>query len=199
MRSDVKAKRLFDLAFTIPGLILLSPLFGLVAIAVKLGDGGPVFFRQQRVGRGGVLFSVFKFRSMCVDAEKHGPLITIGNDPRITPVGCILRRSKLDELPQLINVLLGEMSLVGPRPKVKQYTDRFPEDQRAVLELMPGITDPASLEYRDEQRYLAQFKNPEEVYVELAIPHKLQINLEYARKANICTDFVVILRTLFTR
>ncbi len=199
LRSDLRVKRLFDLAFTIPGLTLLTPLFAVVAVAVKLGDGGPVFFRQQRVGKNGVVFTILKFRSMRVDADQKGRLITIGNDQRITPIGRILRNSKLDELPQLINVIRGEMSLVGPRPMVARYTDLFTSEQREVLDLMPGITDPASLVYRHEQRYLARYADPEQVYIQKVLPHKLQINLQYARRASIWTDAVVILRTLFTK
>ena len=142
---------------------------------------------------------MLKFRSMYVDADKRGTLVTIGNDPRITRIGHILRNSKLDELPQLINVLRGEMSLVGPRPEVSRYTDLFTPDQRKVLDLWPGITDPASLAYRNEQEHLAQFDHPEQVYIDTVMPHKLQINLDYAQRANILTDFVVILRTLFAR
>ncbi|MHB1460745.1 MAG: sugar transferase [Armatimonadota bacterium] len=198
-RSDHTAKRLFDLALTIPGLILLSPLLGFVAVAVKLGDRGPVIFRQQRVGKNRVVFTILKFRSMHVDADQHGSLVTIGNDTRITPIGRVLRRTKLDELPQLVNVLRGEMSLVGPRPMVARYTDLFTPEQRQVLQLMPGITDPASLTYRHEQVYLGQFRDPEWVYIHTVLPHKLQINLGYASKANIGTDLMVILRTLFTR
>ncbi len=199
LRSDSRAKRLFDLVLTIPGLILLSPLLGFVAVAIKLGDGGPVFFRQQRVGKNGAVFTIIKFRSMHVDADQHGRLVTIGNDPRITPIGRVLRRTKLDELPQLINVLRGEMSLVGPRPMVAHYVDLFTPEQRRVLNLMPGITDPASLTYRHEQAYLGQLGDPEWVYIHEVLPHKLQINLGYASHANIGTDLMVILRTLFTR
>jgi lipopolysaccharide/colanic/teichoic acid biosynthesis glycosyltransferase len=148
-------KRVFDLCFAAAGLVLLSPVLLLLAALVKLSDGGPVFFRQQRVGQGGQPFWIVKFRTMVVNAEKAGPQVTRDADPRITRIGRLMRKLKLDELPQLWNVLVGDMSFVGPRPEVPRYVERYTPAQRRVLELKPGITDPASLEFREEEEMLA--------------------------------------------
>lgn len=190
------SKRLFDLGLTIPGLLFLLPALLFIAAAVKLGDGGPVFFRQERVGQGGRRFRIWKFRTMVVDAERRGIPLTVGDDPRITRVGRWLRRYKLDELPQLFNVLVGEMSLVGPRPEVPGYVALYTAEQRKVLDLAPGITDPASLRYRNESEILAQSADPEQVYVSEIMPAKIRLNLEYAQDATVWKDFVVVLRTL---
>ena len=189
-------KRAFDLACTLPGVTLLSPLLLVVAALIKCNDGGPVFYRQQRIGRDGVPFRMWKFRTMVVDAEKRGLPLTVGHDPRITRVGAWLRALKLDELPQLFNVLAGEMSLVGPRPEVNKYVAYYTEAQRRVLALTPGITDPASIRYRDENDLLAQAADPERLYIERIMPEKIRLNLEYAACANCGRDFGVILRTL---
>lgn len=189
-------KRLFDLFFASVGILLLSPLFLVIGLIIKMYDGGPIFYRQERVGRNGKPFRIWKFRSMVVDAEKMGSLLTAGRDPRITPVGYWLRRLKLDELPQLLNVLAGEMSLVGPRPEVQRYVDLYTPEQRRVLELTPGITDIASIEYRNEQELLALSPDPELTYIREIMPHKIKLNLAYAEKASVWTDLVVILRTL---
>lgn len=190
------AKRAFDLLWSLAGLALLSPLLLLVALAVKLEDGGPVFFRQVRVGRGGRTFRIWKFRTMVVDAERQGRAITVGRDPRITRVGGRLRAAKLDELPQLINVLVGEMSLVGPRPEVPRYVDLYTEAQRAVLALRPGITDLASIAYRDEGELLAGAEDPDATYLQVVVPDKIRLNLAYASGASLWTDVLVILATL---
>jgi len=190
------SKRLFDLFWTLAGLCLLWPIFLLIALLIRLDDGGPVFFRQERVGHKGKPFHIWKFRTMVVDAEKLGMPITIGRDPRITSVGFWLRKYKLDELPQLFNVLTGEMSLVGPRPEVPDYVALYTPEQRAVLELRPGITDPASIKYRDENELLAQAPAPEQTYIEEIMPAKIQLNLEYASRATIWSDFLIILRTI---
>ena len=197
-------KRAFDLFFSIAGLIVLSPLFIVLAIWVKLSDGGPVLFRQERVGLNGRRFRMLKFRSMVVDAGAAGPSITRAGDARITPVGRILRQTKLDELPQLWNVLIGDMSFVGPRPEVPEYVARYTAEQRRVLELKPGITDLATLEFRNEEEMLreksanAESKSElERFYLEYCVPRKIQLNLQYARKANVLRDVFVILRTLF--
>jgi len=189
-------KRLFDLFWSALGLALLSPLLLLVALAVKAEDGGPVFFRQVRIGRGGRPFGIWKFRTMVVDAERQGRSITVGQDPRITRIGRRLRATKLDELPQLLNVLVGEMSLVGPRPEVPRYVDLYTESQRAILALRPGITDLASIKYRNESELLAEAENPDETYIQVLLPDKIRINLDYAVRANLRTDFLVILATL---
>ena len=150
-------KRLFDLFFAVVGLLVLSLVFLLIALIVKLSDGGPVLFRQQRVGQGGRWFRVLKFRSMVPSAEKMGPSITSDDDPRITRIGRFLRKTKLDELPQLWNVLVGDMSFVGPRPEVSKYVEQYTAEQRRVLALKPGITDPATLEFRDEEEMLSRY------------------------------------------
>jgi len=190
------SKRLFDLFWTMAGLCLLWPLFLVIALLIKRHDGGPVFFRQERVGHKGHSFRIWKFRTMVVDAEKLGMPLTIGQDPRITPVGFWLRKYKLDELPQLFNVLTGEMSLVGPRPEVPDYVALYTPEQRAVLELVPGITDPASIKFRRENELLAQALDPVRAYVKEIAPEKIQLNLEYAAQATVWRDFVIILRTL---
>lgn len=191
------AKRLFDLALAALGLLLLSPLLLLVAAAVKLDSPGPVFFRQERVGRHGVPFRIHKFRSMRVDAETVGPQVTVGLDPRITRVGHWLRGRRFDELPQLIDVLLGDMSLVGPRPEVPRYVAHYPAALRAqVLSVRPGITDPASLAFIDEAGLLASADDPEREYVQTILPRKLARQAEYAARATLASDLVVIARTL---
>jgi lipopolysaccharide/colanic/teichoic acid biosynthesis glycosyltransferase len=190
------AKRAFDTLAAAVGLVVLSPLFLVIALAVSLGDGGPVFFRQARVGRGGRQFRMWKFRTMVPDAERRGRQITVGDDPRITPVGRLLRKAKLDELPQLFNVLTGEMSLVGPRPEVPRYTALYAPDERPVLELVPGITDPASIRYRDEGALLATASDPERAYTERIMREKIRLNLEYASRATRWTDLMIVLRTV---
>lgn len=190
------AKRAFDLFWSALGLAALSPLLLLVALLVKLEDRGPVFFRQVRVGRGGRPFRIWKFRTMVVDAERRGRALTVGQDTRITRIGRFLRSTKLDELPQLINVLAGEMSLVGPRPEVPRYVERYTEAQRAILGLRPGITDLASIKYRNESDLLGQAEDPEATYVQVVLPDKIRINLAYAARAGVGSDFLVILATL---
>jgi lipopolysaccharide/colanic/teichoic acid biosynthesis glycosyltransferase len=194
-RSQV-LKRGFDLLAAGAGLLLLWPLFLAVALAIRFGDGGPVFFRQERVGRGGKPFRMWKFRSMRVNAERAGPLLTVGGDPRVTPVGRVLRRTKLDELPQLLNVLKSEMSLVGPRPEVARYVACYTDAQRAVLELVPGITDPASLAYLDEEALLAKAADPELAYRTQVMPAKIDLNLAYAARASLAGDIGVIAATV---
>ncbi len=189
-------KRLFDLFFTIPGLIVLLPLFLIIALLIKLDDGAAVFFFQERIGWRGKPFRMWKFRSMVVNAEKIGTQLTVGRDKRITRVGYLLRVSKIDELPQLINVLLGEMSLVGPRPEVPRYVNLYTPEQAKVLDLVPGMTDLASIAYRDENDILANASDPEREYIEKIIPDKIKINLQYAAQASVWNDFLVILKTV---
>jgi lipopolysaccharide/colanic/teichoic acid biosynthesis glycosyltransferase len=189
-------KRLFDLFFTIPGLIVLLPLFLIIALLIKLDDGAAVFFFQERIGWRGKPFRMWKFRSMVENAEKIGTQLTVGRDNRITRVGHFLRASKIDELPQLINVLLGEMSLVGPRPEVPRYVNLYTPEQARVLELVPGMTDLASIAYRNENDILANSLDPEREYIEKIVPDKIQINLQYAARASIWNDFLVILKTV---
>ncbi len=190
------AKRLFDLLFSAGGLLALSPLLLLLAVAVKVSSRGPALFRQQRVGKDGKPFNILKFRSMVVDAEKLGPGITGDGDPRITRLGRFLRKTKLDELPQLWNVLLGDMSFVGPRPEVPRYVKQYTAAQARVLALKPGITDLATLEFRDEEELLGSVANSEHFYLEYCLPRKIELNLAYAATASFSQDIRIILRTL---
>ena len=190
-------KRIFDIICSGLGLIVLSPFLLFVAIKIKNESDGPIFFKQIRVGENGKEFQILKFRTMIVDAEKLGRQITVGNDSRITKIGAFLRKYKIDELPQLINVLKGDMSLVGPRPEVPRYVNMYNEEQRKVLEVKPGITDLASIRYRDENELLGQAENPDEFYIKTIMPDKLALNLEYIRKSNVFLDIYIILRTIF--
>lgn len=194
----MKAKRIFDLVFVIPGLLVLLPIFIVVSIAIKLDSSGPIFFRQSRVGRNGILFSILKFRTMVVNADKIGGRITIGYDTRVTRVGGFLRRYKLDELPQLINVIKGEMSLVGPRPEVPEYVSYYPEDvKETVLSVPPGITDQASIEFSNESEILGQSEDPTFTYVNDIIPVKLNYYIWYVENRSLLLDIKLIIRTIF--
>lgn len=189
-------KRLFDIFFSGIGLILLFPLLIIISITVILTSDGGAFYLQDRVGKDRKLFKLFKFRTMSVNAEAFG-LITIGGrDPRVTQIGYYLRKYKLDELPQLLNVFLGSMSLVGPRPEVQKYVDLYTTEQLKVLNVKPGITDYASLEYFSENELLAKSDNPDETYINIILPAKLKLNLKYIDEANLITDLKVIFRTL---
>jgi lipopolysaccharide/colanic/teichoic acid biosynthesis glycosyltransferase len=188
-------KRICDALVSLVAIVILSPVLLCAGTLVWLYDRGPVFFCQERVGRGGRPFVLRKIRSMQVDSDRDGPPITSAGDRRVTPVGRWLRLLKIDELPQFLNVLAGEMSLVGPRPEVAQYVSLYSPAQRAVLELTPGLTDPASIAYRNEEEVLARAEDPERYYVEVVMPRKIEMNLEYARNANIWTDVVILLRT----
>jgi lipopolysaccharide/colanic/teichoic acid biosynthesis glycosyltransferase len=189
-------KRLSDILFSLIGLLILSPLLAVTAVLIKLSDGGPVFFVQQRIGRGGSVFPMLKFRTMVVNAAAKGSALTIGADARITPIGRVLRRLKLDELPQLLNVLRGEMSLVGPRPEVSKFVECYTPAQREVLLLKPGITDPSSFAFFDESELLASQGDPERFYKDHLMGEKIRINLDYAAKANFATDMFLILATV---
>ncbi|WP_018150564.1 sugar transferase [Leeia oryzae] len=190
-------KRLFDLLLAGIGLLCLLPLFVLVALWIKYDSSGPVFFRQERVGRFGQLFRIHKFRTMRVDAERSGLQITVGQDNRITRSGQFLRHYKLDELPQLIDVLAGTMSLVGPRPEVPRYVALYPEDiKRQVLSVRPGITDLASIEYRHENALLGASANPEKTYIEEVMPAKLALNCQYVARQSLGLDIVLIFKTV---
>lgn len=191
------AKRWFDLLIAAAALLLLGPLMIAVALAIKWDSKGPVFYRQQRVGRHGEPFRIHKFRTMVHDPEDAGPQITVGADPRITRVGAVLRRTKLDELAQLIDVLKGDMSIVGPRPEVPKYVAMYPADLReTVLSVRPGITDPVSLEHADESEELARAADPEREYVEVVMPRKLRAAVAYVERATLASDLGVLLRTL---
>jgi lipopolysaccharide/colanic/teichoic acid biosynthesis glycosyltransferase len=189
------AKHLFDVPASLAGLVILSPLFALIAVAIKLDSPGPVFFRGRRVGRNGCLFDIYKFRSMVVDADRKGPGITTAGDPRITRVGNTLRRTKLDELPQLINVVRGEMSLVGPRPEDARYVALYTSEQRRVLSVRPGITSPASLRFRQEEDLL-RGEGWRRVYREQVLPAKLQIELDYLERASLWRDLGILVQTV---
>lgn len=190
-------KRLFDLVFSFVGLALLAPLLALIMVWIKLDSHGPVFFRQERVGMDGRLFRIHKFRTMVVDAETRGPQLTVGADRRITRSGRFLRKYKLDELPQLIDVLLGDMSLVGPRPEVPRYVAQYPEGLRdLVLSVRPGITDLASIEFSDENALLHGVADPEKEYVEKILPVKLQYCRRYVEQRSLWLDVRIIGRTM---
>lgn len=191
------AKRIFDFIFALAGTIVLLPVFACLAIWIKLDSSGPAFFRQERVGRFGKHFRIFKFRTMCLDAEAKGRQITVGEDPRITCSGRFLRHYKLDELPQLLNVVLGEMSLVGPRPEVPRYVALYPPNVREkVLSVPPGITDYASIEYKDENAILGRAGDPDIAYIEEVMPVKLHYYQRYVAERSLWVDFVLIIRTL---
>lgn len=188
--------RCFDFLFSLVGLIILSPVFLLVAFIIKVTSKGPVFFKQNRVGKGGDDFKVFKFRTMYLEAEKRGLLTVGGKDNRVTAVGYYLRRFKIDELPQLINVLRGEMSIVGPRPEVRRYVEMYSPEQRRTLQVLPGITDYASIEYRNENDLLALAENPEEFYINEIMPKKIELNFKYINDRSLQQYFKIITKTL---
>lgn len=189
-------KRLFDLLASFFGLLLLSPLFLAIALLIKLDSIGPVFFRQERVGRNGKVFRIHKFRTMVIDAEKKGMQITVGADARVTRVGHILRKYKLDELPQLLDVLMGDMSIVGPRPEVPRYVAYYPIDVRAVVfSVKPGITDRASIEFKDENEILDRAIDPQRAYVEEILPIKLRYYVEYVNTRSFWGDLNLIFKT----
>lgn len=190
-------KRLFDIVASGCGLIVLSPLFLILAIWIKLDSKGPVFYKQIRVGRNNKEFKLFKFRSMRVGSDKKG-LITVGErDPRITRSGYFIRKYKLDEFPQLINVFIGEMSLVGPRPEVRKYVDLYTPEQMHVLDVRPGITDMASIRYRNENELLEKAEDPDKYYVEVVMQDKLRINLEYVAQHSFWFDIKLIFTTFW--
>ncbi len=189
-------KRIFDLFSSAVGLVILSPLFLLIAILIKLDSTGPVFFRQKRIGLKGKMFNIYKFRTMLANTKAEDRQITIGLDSRITRLGRILRKFNLDELSQLINVLKGEMSLVGPRPEVPKYVELYSEGQKKVLSVKPGMTDYASIEFNKESEILASSSHPNDDYVKKIMPQKIILNLKYINDRSILLDFMLILRTL---
>ena len=190
-------KRLFDVIASGLGLVVLSPLFLVLAIWIKLDSKGPVFYRQVRVGRNNKDFRIFKFRSMRVGADK-GSLVTIGGrDPRVTRSGYRIRKFKLDELPQLINVFIGDMSLVGPRPEVRHYVDYWTPEQMRVLDVRPGITDPASIKFRNENELMEKAEDPEKYYIEVIMQEKIKLYLEYVEKHNFFYDIALIFKTFW--
>lgn len=188
-------KRIFDIVMSGLGLICLSPLFLVLAIWIKCDSVGPVFYRQVRVGRGNKEFRLFKFRSMRPDSDKLGLITVGGHDPRVTRSGYYIRKYKLDEFPQLINVFVGDMSLVGPRPEVRKYVDLYTPEQLRVLNVRPGITSLASIRYRNENEILAKADDPDKTYVEQIMPDKIAIDLEYVENASLTNDIKLIFKT----
>jgi|SRR5215831_8623616 len=191
-----RMKRVFDVVVAFVGLSLLFPLLCLAALLIKLDSPGPTFFRQERLGKGFRPFFIYKFRTMVHDAPHKGRSITVGADPRITRVGRILRKTKLDELPQLFNVLKGDMSFVGPRPEVRQYVELFRRDYEEILQVRPGITDLASLIYRHEAEILGRTNHPEEEYVQSVLPDKIRLAKEYLKRSSLLFDVTLICKTL---
>lgn len=188
--------RFFDFILSLVGLVVLAPIFIVLAIWIKTDSKGPVFYKQVRVGQNGIDFGLFKFRSMVVDADKKGLITVGGRDPRITHSGYFIRKYKLDELPQLINVLVGDMSLVGPRPEVRKYVDLYTDEQQKVLSVKPGITDYASIEYMDENEILGKSSDPEKTYIEEIMPEKIKYNMKYIQNKNVSEYFKIIFLTL---
>ena len=188
--------RFFDFILSLVGLVVLAPIFIVLAIWIKIDSKGPVFYKQVRVGQNGIDFGLFKFRSMVVDADKKGLITVGGRDPRITRSGYFIRKYKLDELPQLINVLFGDMSLVGPRPEVRKYVDLYTDEQQKVLSVKPGITDYASIEYMDENEILGKSNDPEKVYIEEIMPEKIKYNMKYINNKSLFEYFKILLLTV---
>ena len=189
-------KRFFDLILSLMGLLITVPILFLITILIKISSSGPVFYKQVRVGKNNKDFEIFKFRTMHVNADKNGLLTIGGRDPRVTSIGYYLRKFKLDELPQLINVFKGDMSFVGPRPEVRQFVNLYSEIQKKVLNVKPGITDLASIEFRNENEILSKEEDPKQYYIDYIMPKKLEINLKYINQRNLLKDFVVIIKTI---
>ncbi len=189
-------KRLFDLVLAVPLLIVLSPALCVIALLIRRGSPGPVFFTQERMGRNGGAFTLYKFRTMTGNAAGEGPQVTSRGDPRITGIGRVLRRYKLDELPQLLNVIKGDMSLVGPRPEVKKYADAFREDYSSILKISPGITDYAALEYRNEEEILAGYADIEDAYTRVILPGKIALYKKYIDEMGFMADLKILFRTM---
>ncbi|MBC8235933.1 sugar transferase [bacterium] len=192
------AKRAFDISCALIGLIILLPIFLICIILAKFQSPGPVFYRAQRIGRSGRIFLMYKFRTMVINAESTGTSLTTYKDPRITKIGDFLRRTKLDELPQLLNVLRGDMSIIGPRPEAPVYVKYYTEEQRRVLSVRPGITGSAQLENRNEELKLKGQSDPEEYYINQLLPEKLKIDLNYIENRSFILDLKVIFKTIWT-
>ena len=191
--------RFLDISLSLLGLVILAPVFVLIAIRIKIDSRGTVFFRQIRVGKNGKDFKLFKFRTMRLDADRGGLLTVGGRDSRITPVGYYLRKYKIDELPQLWNVLVGEMSLVGPRPEVRKYVNFYTEDQRKILEVRPGITDLASIKYKYENEILSKSGDAEHTYISQIMPDKIKLNMDYINNPGVLKYFQIIVKTFYNR
>ena len=195
-KLQLALKRAMDIVISGGALLVIWPVLLIIALAIKIDDPGPVFYRQVRVGRNGKEFRIFKFRTMVVDADKKGLQITVGRDNRITRMGALLRKTKLDELAQLINVFTGEMSFVGPRPEVPRYVNMYTTYQRQVLLVRPGITDYASIAYRNENDLLEGAEDPEKMYIETIMPDKIELNMKYLREISPIADIRLILSTI---
>jgi Sugar transferases involved in lipopolysaccharide synthesis len=195
-RFSLAVKRLFDIVASLIILVVLSPFFLLLAFAVKLDSRGPVFYRQVRVGRYNRDFKIFKFRTMVQDADRVGPPLTLGEDPRITRVGRFIRKLRLDEFSQILNVLGGSMSLVGPRPEVRKYVDAYTPEYMATLLIRPGITASSSIAFKDEDRILNAGGDPEQIYVEKILPPKMELNLQYVRDIGFWNDIKILFQTV---
>jgi len=189
-------KRIFDIVATLFGGVLLLPVIIVIVLWIKLSSRGSLFYVQKRVGKNFKEFDLYKFRSMIVDADKVGPSVTSGDDPRITKVGRIIRRTKIDELPQLLNVLKGDMSLVGPRPEVMKFVEEKKDAYQKVLSVKPGITDNAAIEFRDEERIMEQFEDKEKAYIEIVLPQKIELYYPYIDTISFTNDVKLILKTL---
>lgn len=194
--SNSFAKSAFDRIFGVIGFVLLSPFLAVIALLVRLTSPGPVLFLQERVGKNGKPFRIMKFRTMVEGAEEMGLKITVGNDARVTRVGETLRKFKLDELPQILNIVKGEMSFVGPRPEVPKYVAHYTQEQKKVLSIKPGVTDLASIKYRKESELLGQSMDPEKTYLEEIMPEKLRINLDYVERASLAYDLRLLWMTV---
>lgn len=193
-------KRLFDIIFSLILLVILSPLFLIIAIAIKIDSKGPIFYKQERVTQYGRIFKIFKFRTMIQNADKKGSLVTIGEDPRITRVGKMIRKCRLDEISQLINVLIGDMSFVGTRPEVKKYVDKYTDEMKATLLMRAGITSRASIQYKNEDEIISKYLNigekVDDIYINRVLPEKMKWNLEYIKKFNISEDLKICVKTV---
>lgn len=195
-RFSMAAKRIFDIIASLLILLVLSPLLLLVALAVKLDSKGPVFYLQSRVGRYNRDFKIYKFRTMVQDADRIGPPLTVGSDPRVTRVGRLIRKFRLDEFSQLLNVLGGSMSLVGPRPEVRRYVEKYRPEYMATLLIRPGITAPSSIAFRDEDKLLTSGGDPEKIYVEKILPPKMELNLNYMDRISVPRDIKIMFQTV---
>lgn len=191
-------KRIFDIFFALLGIVFLTPFFLIISFLIIFDSKGGIFYRQERVGLHGKFFKVFKFRTMRPDSFSKGALTVGSKDPRITNIGYYLRKYKLDELPQLFNVLFGDMSFVGPRPEVKKYTDLYNSEQKNVLSVRPGITDYASIKFRNENDLLSETDDPEKLYIDVIMPEKLKLNMEYIQDNSVNKDIKIILDTIYT-
>ena len=191
-------KRIFDLFFSFLGILFLLPIYIIIAILIKIDSNGDILYKQERIGKNGIPFYVLKFRTMIPNAFSKGALTVGSRDPRVTNIGFYLRKYKLDELPQLFNVFLGEMSFVGPRPEVKKYTDLYNAEQKKVLSVAPGITDYASIKFRNENDLLSESDDPEKLYIAQIMPEKLNLNLKYINDNNVFKDIKIIFNTFYT-